>query len=197
MDPLKGTFLLKSWKDIRVGEIVKVRDDEFIPADMLLIGASDPKGVCYVETKNLDGETNLKIKSIHKDVNGHFETNDQLVHIDGSLLCERPNGALYKFEGQAAFNFKREKIPINPENVALRGSSLKNTEFVYGITIFTGHDSKVMMNSTQAKYKFSKLELLVNTSMLIVFGLQIFLAGIAAFSGDRILKEYSQDKWTT
>lgn len=88
---------------------------------------------------------------------------------DGDLICERPNGALYKFEGKARFSFAKETIPINPENILLRGSSVKNTEFIYGITIFTGHDTKVMKNSTSAKYKFSKLELLVNTSMVIVF----------------------------
>lgn len=53
-----------------------------------------------------------------------------------------------------------------------------------GIAVFTGHETKVMMNSTSAKYKFSKLEKLVNTSMIIVFGLQIVLAFIAAFVGN-------------
>lgn len=136
---------------------------------MLLLGSSDPKGVCYVETKNLDGETNLKIKNVHKDVNGKFKTPQDLGNVDGDLLCERPNGALYKFEGQARFSFAKEKIPINPENVLLRGSSVRNTEYIYGVAIFTGHDTKVMKNSASAKYKFSKLELLVNKAMIIVF----------------------------
>jgi magnesium-transporting ATPase (P-type) len=71
---------------------------------MLLLGVSDPKGVCYVETKNLDGETNLKIKNVPKDINNEFSTLDKLLNIDGVLLCERPNGALYKFEGHANFS---------------------------------------------------------------------------------------------
>jgi magnesium-transporting ATPase (P-type) len=41
---------------------VKILEDEYIPADMLILNSSGPKGTCYVETKNLDGETNLKIK---------------------------------------------------------------------------------------------------------------------------------------
>jgi len=48
---------------------VKVTCDKYFPADMVLAQSSDPKGVCYVETKNLDGETNLKhktaVKSLH------------------------------------------------------------------------------------------------------------------------------------
>lgn len=98
-------------------------------------------------------------------------------------MCETPNGALYKFEGQAQVPHKSDKIPINPENVLLRGSSVRNTEYVYGIAVFTGHDSKVMKNSTSSKYKFSKLEILVNKSMVIVFCLQCILALIAAIFG--------------
>jgi phospholipid-transporting ATPase len=72
---------------------------------------------------------------------------------------------------------------------------LKNTEYVYGITVFTGHDSKVMMNSTQAKYKFSKLEILVNSSMFIVFGLQLILALIAAFVGTAWITSNNKEHW--
>ena len=57
-----GQFVQKQWKDIHVGNIVKVENDQYIPSDILLLGTSDAKGQCYVETKNLDGETNLKIK---------------------------------------------------------------------------------------------------------------------------------------
>lgn len=63
-DVKSRSFADKLWRDIRVGEIVKVQSDEYLPCDLLLTSTSDPKGVCYVETKNLDGETNLKIKSV-------------------------------------------------------------------------------------------------------------------------------------
>jgi len=57
-------------------------------------------------------------------------------------------------------------IPLSVENLLLRGSSLKNTEHVYGICVFAGHDTKVMMNSTKPKYKFSGLEVLMNKAMV-------------------------------
>ena len=195
IDADKGQWTLKAWKDIKAGDIIKVCDDEFVPADLLLLGSSDPKGTCYVETKNLDGETNLKIKNVHKDINGRFVAHDNLLNIDGQLLCEKPNGALYRFEGTAKFNYQREKIPINPDNIILRGSSLKNTENVCGIVVFTGHETKVMMNATKAKYKFSKLELLVNKSMVIVLAIQIILGIIAAIFGYYHLRKNSQPHW--
>ena len=55
-----------------------------------------------------------------------------------------------------------EKISLNAEYVLLRGMSLRNTEYIHGVVVFTGHDTKVMQNSTSAKYKFSRLELLTN-----------------------------------
>ena len=55
-------FVTKNWKDVLVGQVIRVKSDEFVPADMVLLSTSDSKGVAFVETKNLDGETNLKIK---------------------------------------------------------------------------------------------------------------------------------------
>lgn len=69
--------------------------------------------------------------------------------------------------------------------------SVRNTEFIYGLAIFAGPDTKVMKNSTKAKYKFSKLEILVNKSMVIVFLLQCVLALIAAYLGTSFLQRYT------
>lgn len=61
-------FQKLAWKSLRVGDIVKVCENEYFPCDMLILSSSLAKGICYVETKNLDGETNLKHKKASKDV---------------------------------------------------------------------------------------------------------------------------------
>lgn len=74
-DAQKADFMPKLWKDIHVGDVIKVEDDGFCPADLLLIASSDAQGTLYVETKSLDGETNLKIKNVQKDINGSYASN--------------------------------------------------------------------------------------------------------------------------
>lgn len=56
------------WKDVQVGDFVRLSCNEIIPADMLLLYSSDPRGVCYIETSNLDGETNLKQRQVVSDL---------------------------------------------------------------------------------------------------------------------------------
>jgi len=54
---------------VQVGCLVRVKQDEFFPSDLILLSSALPKGVCYIETKNLDGETNLKYKQANQFVN--------------------------------------------------------------------------------------------------------------------------------
>ena len=105
----------------------------------MLLKSSDPKGICYVETKNLDGETNLKTKQTNKEVESVFITDEDFNKLDGYIQCEKPNNAIYKFEGVIKMPQTQNIVPLNVENLLLRGSSLKNTEYVYGVAVFTGH----------------------------------------------------------
>jgi len=63
----------------------------------------------------------------------------------------------------------QERLSLGTENLLLRGSSVRNTDFVFGVAVFCGHDTKVMQNSSSAKYKFSKLDMQTNLAIIIVF----------------------------
>ena len=92
------------WRDLKVGDVVRVKNNAEFPADIVLMQSSDATGVCYVETANLDGETNLKVKASAgvgvksgEDADAH-EVFEKLR--DARVECEAPNNQLYKFEGK-------------------------------------------------------------------------------------------------
>lgn len=64
----------------------------------------------------------------------------------------------------------------------LRGSSLRNTEFIYGIVVFTGHDTKIMKNSVKSKAKFSKLERSTNKYILVIVLMQVIMSAIGSIA---------------
>ena len=72
-------------------------------------------------------------------------------------------------------------IPLGIDQLLLRGSSLRNTEYIYGLVVFTGHETKVMRNSVRAKNKFSKLEMCTGKYIIAIVIIQTILAFIAAF----------------
>lgn len=120
---------------------------------MVIVKSSEEEGVCYVETKNLDGETNLKNKNVPKDLWSTFE-NEQtaITHFDGKLNIDGPNNLIYKFEG--CLESKPESMLISSDtewrqtalsndNMLLRGMSLRNTEEILGIVVYSGHETKI------------------------------------------------------
>ena len=104
---------------------------------------------------------------IKKTLNQSFNC-DNIDELKGQILCERPNSSIYKFDGHYQLEQSSEKIQLNASNLLLRGMSLRNTDHVHGLVVFTGHETKVMKNNTQPKYKFSRLELLMNLTVKII-----------------------------
>ena len=96
-------FVIKKWKDVFVGNIIKVKKGEYFPADCVLISSTDRKTHgCYIETKNLDGETNLKLKkSVTKFVNRCKELNT----FQGKFITQLPNEFIYQFSGVFEFDY--------------------------------------------------------------------------------------------
>lgn len=147
-----GRFSDKKWRHIRVGDIVRLESDDFIPADLLLLSSSEPEGLCYIETSNLDGETNLKIKQASPKTSQM--TSPQLVQrLQGYLRSEQPNNSLYTYEGTLVMTVDgtERQVPMSPDQILLRGAQLRNTPWVYGLVVFTGHETKLMRNATYAR----------------------------------------------
>ncbi|KAL6453166.1 DRS2 Probable phospholipid-transporting ATPase DRS2 [Candida maltosa Xu316] len=181
LDSNTGTFVTKKWIKVQVGDVVHVLNEEPFPADLILLSSSEPEGLCYIETANLDGETNLKIKQSKTETAGLLNPHDLVRDLAGTeIMSEQPNSSLYTYEGNLK-NFRHgQDIPLSPEQMLLRGATLRNTQWINGVVIFTGHETKLMRNATAAPIKRTDVERIINLQILVLFGVLIVLALISS-----------------
>jgi len=150
-----------------------VYKDEYFPADLLFLSSNYEDGICYVETSNLDGETNLKLKHA-LEVTSCLQDESSLHDFNALIKCEDPNENLYSFIG--TLYYKGKQYPLSLQQLLLRDSKLRNTDFVYGVVVFTGHDSKVMQNATDPPSKRSRIERRLDKIIYILFGTLMVIA---------------------
>ncbi|XP_047313669.1 putative phospholipid-transporting ATPase 9 [Impatiens glandulifera] len=172
-----GLFEEIEWKNLRVGDIVKVEKDEFFPADLVLLSSSYEDSICYVETMNLDGETNLKLKQA-LEVTSSLSEESNFRDFNAIVKCEDPNANLYTFVG--TMHLENLQHPLNPQQILLRDSKLRNTEYIFGVAIFTGNDTKVMQNSTDPPSKRSRVERKMDKIIYFLFGMLFVMALIGS-----------------
>ncbi|AQK65510.1 Phospholipid-transporting ATPase 3 [Zea mays] len=174
------------WKRLQVGDIVRIKQDGYFPADLLFLSSTNPDGVCYIETANLDGETNLKIrKALEKTWD--YVIPEKASEFKGEVQCEQPNNSLYTFTGNLIMD--KQTIPLSPNQLLLRGCSLRNTEYIVGVVIFTGHETKVMMNSMNVPSKRSTLEKKLDKLILALFATLFTMCVIGAIGSGVFINE--------
>lgn len=150
-----------AWEDVAVGDFVKIMDNEPLPADIIICATSEEENVAFVETKNLDGETNLKSRNAVPALS-HLRTARECAsaHNAFRLDCDRPDVNMYKLN--AAIKVGKETFPADMQTVLLRGTVVRNTGWVIGVVIFTGEDTRIVMNSGGTPSKRSKVERQMN-----------------------------------
>ncbi|XP_062454101.1 phospholipid-transporting ATPase ID [Rhea pennata] len=174
---LSGVLRQEQWMNVRVGDIIKLENNQFVAADLLLLCSSEPHGLCYIETAELDGETNMKVRQAIP-VTSELGDTSQLARFDGEVICEPPNNKLDKFGG--TLYWKENKYPLSNQNMLLRGCVLRNTEWCFGLVIFAGPDTKLMQNSGRTKFKRTSIDRLMNTLVLWIFGFLVCMGVILA-----------------
>ncbi|KAI1335276.1 phospholipid-translocating P-type ATPase [Xylariaceae sp. FL0016] len=165
------------WENVRVGDIVQMRRDDQIPADIVLLYATGVNGVAYIETMALDGETNLKSKQACPILAKKCDTTDGLLNCRAEIVCEDPNADLYDFEGRVVVD--GETMPLTMNDVVFRGSTLRNTDQAIGLVVKTGEECKIRMNANQYVHaKAPKVQDLLNRIVIgLVFCILILTAG--------------------
>lgn len=186
-----GIFEDKQWKFLSVGDVVKVNKNENFPSDLLLLSSSYEDGVCYVETMNLDGETNLKVKrSLEPTL--YLDDETKFRKFKATIRCEDPNPNLYSFVGN--LELKNESYSICPAQILLRDSILRNTDYIYGVVIFSGPDTKVVRNSTRSPSKRSRIERRMDHIIYVLFMILIMIS-LTSSSGSLSFTKSTVNKW--
>uniref|UniRef100_A0A8C6NIB9 Phospholipid-transporting ATPase n=1 Tax=Nothobranchius furzeri TaxID=105023 RepID=A0A8C6NIB9_NOTFU len=178
---------------VAVGEVVRAANGDHLPADLVILSSSEPQGMCYIETSNLDGETNLKIRQ-GLQVTSDIKEIDNLMHLSGRMECESPNRHLYEFVGNIRLD-GHSTVPLGPDQILLRGAQLRNTQWVHGVVVYTGHDTKLMQNSTRPPLKLSNVERITNFQILVLFGCLLAISLVCSI-GQTIWKyQFGNDAW--
>ncbi|ORX61690.1 phospholipid-translocating P-type ATPase [Hesseltinella vesiculosa] len=171
-------FEERRWRDVQVGDICRIENGEFFPADLVLLSSSEPEGLCYIETSNLDGEVNLKIKQALPET-AKLVSPSSLAGLRGVIHSEQPNNRLYNYDGTMSLPDDKgvsKDHPLDPSKVLLRGAQLRNTSWIYATVVFTGHETKLMLNSSKKPTKSSNVTRITNRNILYLFTMLVIMS---------------------
>ena len=183
------SFLKQKCALIKVGNIIKVRKEEMIPADLLIIKTSLSNGFCYMQTSNLDGETTLKPRESIRLTQQKLKlqkpaTFSKLLNPNNDncyIEVDLPSKDIYEIEG--TIFFKGEKTYFDSKNILLRGSRLKNVDYIYGVAIYTGRDTKLMLNINRTSMKISDIDRVLGQIVIFLIGICIVITAIGSILG--------------
>uniref|UniRef100_A0A8C1IED8 Phospholipid-transporting ATPase n=1 Tax=Cyprinus carpio TaxID=7962 RepID=A0A8C1IED8_CYPCA len=151
-------LISEKWMNVQVGDIIKLENNQFVTADLLLLSSSEPLNLVYIET----------------------------------VCCEPPNNRLDRFTGTLTFN--SQKYSLDNERVLLRGCTLRNTDWCFGLVLFAGPETKLMQNCGKSTFKRTSIDRLMNVLVLFIFGLLALMCIILAV-GNGIWENHAGSKF--
>uniref|UniRef100_A0A672ZU39 Phospholipid-transporting ATPase n=1 Tax=Sphaeramia orbicularis TaxID=375764 RepID=A0A672ZU39_9TELE len=160
-----GKVVRKQSRKLRVGDVVLVKEDETFPCDLILLSSSRDDGTCFVTTASLDGESSHKTYYAVQDTKA-YNTEKEVDSIHATIECEQPQPDLYKNKrilSELLYVFR----PLGSENLLLRGATLKNTEYIYAVAIYTGMETKMALNYQSKSQKRSAVEKSMNAYLVV------------------------------
>lgn len=192
-------FRAATWADVKVGDVVKIHDREALPADVLFLRGPDPDpGQAWLNTKPLDGETDLKLRIANKQVVSLL-TDDAPATVAGVLRngifrAEAPNDKVNDFSGQLQLEGHAPLI-VARQNIMLRGTQLRSTSWIYGLVLATGRETKANFGSKGARVKHPTTLRLFGNDLYCVFVLILVFCALGAALQYPILGSEIARKW--
>ncbi|CAG9312880.1 unnamed protein product [Blepharisma stoltei] len=174
-------FVKVQSKDMLVGNIVLLNDGDIVPADMILLASEKEKEQVYLDTTGIIGNAIFKeikkISEIQRFLNS-VEDDSILKKFQAKVRMGEPNSDFSKFRGKIKLNGFPKAFDIHAEQALFRGAKLNGTSWAIGLIVYTGHDTKTLLNTRKPIKKTSSLERRINRwvgiILLILFGLVVF-----------------------
>ncbi|XP_054939115.1 phospholipid-transporting ATPase IK isoform X4 [Physeter macrocephalus] len=170
------SFLWRKWKNLCVGDVVCLHKDSIVPADLVLLASTEPSSLCYVETADIDGETNLKFRQAPTITHHELTSIRKMASFQGKVVCEEPNSRMHHFVG--CLEWKGKKYPLDSGNILLRGCKIRNTDTCYGLVIYAGFDTKIMKNCGKTHLKRTKIDHLMNRLVVLIFLSMVVISAV-------------------
>lgn len=175
LTPLKPTPSSK----LKVGDLVLLEKNERVPADMLLLRTSDPSGSCFVRTDQLDGETDWKLR-VAVERTQSLRNDGELLGVEGEVYADPPTKDIHTFIGTITlrslptamlvqeeeeeaeeFTAVHRVEPLTAENMLWANTVLAAGSAV-GLVVYTGKETRAVMNTSQPGTKTGLLDLEIN-----------------------------------
>ncbi|KAJ7413556.1 putative phospholipid-transporting ATPase IIB [Willisornis vidua] len=172
---VRGKVQVKS-SDIQVGDLIIVEKNQRIPSDMVFLRTSEKTGSCFIRTDQLDGETDWKLKVA------------DLFSINAYVYAQKPQLDIHSFEG----TFTREDSdPAVHESLSIENTLWASTVVasgtVIGVVIYTGKETRSVMNTSNPKNKVGLLDLELNqltkALFLALVALSVVMVTLQGFVG--------------
>ena len=124
--------------------------------------------LCCLETSNLDGETSLKFREAHPTLQELLP--QQLLRMRATVHCSPPGPDLYVFEAQLRRDGEKDVVLLGADQFLQRGARLQNTDWIIGLVVYTGHQTRLCCNTTvEPTLKRSRMECAMNERMMYMF----------------------------
>ncbi|CAL5028041.1 unnamed protein product [Urochloa decumbens] len=172
-------------QEIHVGDIVWLHENDEIPCDLVLIGTSDPQGICYVETSALDGETDLKTRIV-SPISANLAV-EQLEKVKGVVECPNPDNDIRRFDANMRLflpTIDNEKCALTINNTLLQSCYLRYTEWACGVAVYTGNETKSGMSRGTAEPKLTAADAMIDKLTIAIFLFQIVVVLVLGYFGN-------------
>ncbi|XP_061368192.1 phospholipid-transporting ATPase 2 isoform X3 [Gastrolobium bilobum] len=192
----KGVKKLIQAQDVHVGNIVWLRENDEVPCDLVLIGTSDPQGVCYIETAALDGETDLKTRVLPSACMG---IDVELLHkIKGVIECPSPDKDIRRFDANMRLFppfIDNDICPLTIKNTILQSCYLRNTEWACGVAVYTGNETKLGMSRGIPEPKLTAMDAMIDKLTGAIFIFQIVVVIVLGIAGNVWKDTEAKKQW--